>query len=108
MGNVPMIWAVDFDNTLRKSRGLDKGKPNTELIGRLKKMQKYHNVKLILWTCRTGEMLEEAIKWCKKQGLIFDAVNENLQESIDYFGSDSRKIFAHKYIDDSAEFVADW
>lgn len=28
------------------------------------------------------------------------AVNENLQDVIDAFGTDSRKVFAHEYIDD--------
>ena len=32
--------------------------------------------------------------------MIFDAVNENLPEAIEMFGDDSRKIFAHEYIDD--------
>lgn len=108
MDNMPMIWAVDFDGTLCQSKWPNVGKPNVELIRHLKKMQKYHDVKLILWTCRTDEMLAEAIEWCKEQGLIFNAVNENLPESIEYFGGNSRKIFAHKYIDDSAIAVADW
>ena len=32
--------------------------------------------------------------------MIFDCVNENLPEVIKEFGSDTRKIFAHEYIDD--------
>lgn len=31
---------------------------------------------------------------------MFDAVNENLPEIIENFGSDTRKIFANEYIDD--------
>jgi hypothetical protein len=33
-------------------------------------------------------------------GVIFDAVNENLPETISAFGQDTRKIFAHEYLDD--------
>lgn len=56
--------------------------------------------KLILWTCRVDDMLQKAIEWCKEKELIFDAVNENLPEIIENFGSDTRKIFANEYIDD--------
>lgn len=38
--------------------------------------------------------------WCKEQGLIFDAVNDNLPEVIEEFGENCRKIFANEYIDD--------
>lgn len=47
-------------------------------------------------------MLEEAVKFCESFKLRFDAVNENLPEIIEKFGGDTRKIFAHVYIDDCA------
>jgi len=56
--------------------------------------------KIILWTNRVEERLDEAIAWCKKFGLKFDAINDNLQDVIDTFGFNSRKVFAHEYIDD--------
>ena len=56
--------------------------------------------RLILWTCRSGEQLEEALFFCMARGLVFDAVNENLPETIEQCGGDSRKIFADLYIDD--------
>ena len=56
--------------------------------------------KLILWTCRIDEMLDNAVRWCRNKGLIFDAVNENLPSVIAEFGTDTRKIFANEYIDD--------
>lgn len=55
---------------------------------------------MILWTCRVGDMLQKAVEWCKERNLVFDAVNENLPEIIESFGSDTRKIFANEYIDD--------
>ena len=36
----------------------------------------------------------------KEKELVFDAVNENLPEIVENFGSDTRKIFANEYIDD--------
>jgi hypothetical protein len=38
--------------------------------------------------------LEEAVSWCRSYDLEFDAVNENLSEMVEFFGNDSRKIFA--------------
>jgi hypothetical protein len=58
--------------------------------------------KLILWTNRRGERLSEAVQWCERQGIIFDAVNENLPEIVERFGGDCRKVFADVYLDDKA------
>lgn len=93
------IYAVDFDGTLCENKWPEIGSPNTDLINFLKEEQK-KGAKLILWTCRVGEQLSSAVSWSAENGLIFDAVNENLPESKDMFGGDPRKIFAHEYIDD--------
>lgn len=93
------IIAVDFDGTLCRNEWPKIGEPNVELIRYLKE-QKNQGAKLILWTCRTKKQLEEAIEFCKFINLKFDAVNENLPEIIKMFGEDTRKIFAHEYIDD--------
>lgn len=95
------IIAVDFDGTLSFGRWPEVGEPNTELIGFLKKWSNKGN-KLILWTCRTGQALEKAVKWCGQQGLSFDAINDNLQEYIELYGSNSRKICCDFYIDDKS------
>ena len=57
---------------------------------------------LILWTCRQGKQLEAAVSWCKKQGLTFNTVNQNLKERIRAFHGDTRKISADIYIEDRA------
>lgn len=93
------IIAVDFDGTLCENNWPEIGEPKNEVITYLKNRQAAGD-KLILWTCRVGEMLEKAVKWCIEQALEFDAVNENLPEIIESFGSDTRKIFANEYIDD--------
>ena len=46
--------------------------------------------------------MKDAVEWCMEYGLEFDAVNENLQEMIEWHGNDCRKIFADVYIDDKA------
>lgn len=95
----PKVIAVDFDGTLCENKWPDIGEPNLELFEYLKDM-KTLGAKIILWTNRSGFELNMAVDWCREHELIFDAVNENLPEIIEYFGSDTRKIFANEYIDD--------
>lgn len=93
------IIAVDFDGTLCENKWPEIGIPNEELIEYLKKRQA-NGEKLILWTNRVGDRLDEAVKWSAEKGLIFDAVNDNLPEIVEAFGTNCRKIFANEYIDD--------
>lgn len=93
------IIAVDFDGTLCKNEWPLIGEPNMSLIVYLKSCKEKGD-KIILWTCRTGELLKQSVEWSKEKGLIFDAVNKNVKEAIRKFGGDSRKIYADAYIDD--------
>lgn len=93
------IIAVDFDGTLCENKYPEIGEPNNALLDELK-IRKRNGSKIILWTCRVGDKLEQAIDWCRDHGLIFDAVNQNLPEIVESFGGDPRKVFAHEYIDD--------
>lgn len=95
-----MIYAVDFDNTICINN-----KPNIVLIDFLIKSKQEGNI-IILNTCRTGERLKEAIKFCNKNGLYFTLVNENFPQVIRNFGANPRKIYADYYIDDKAINVA--
>lgn len=92
------IIAVDFDGTLCENKWPEIGEPNTNLIGYLIEMRKSFGAKIILWTCRVGEMLDKAVNWCSEHGLEFDAVNENLPHIVERFGGNTRKIFANMYI----------
>lgn len=96
------IIAVDFDGTLCVGdHWPDIGYPNFDLIKQLIELQKKGN-KIILWTCRCGETLNNAVEWCKTYGLIFDAINENIPEIIEIFGGDTRKVVADVYLDDKS------
>lgn len=97
----PDIIAVDFDGTLCTNVHPFIGDPNQELINVLIGLRE-KGAKLILWTCRAGSVLAQAVEWCKSFGLEFDAVNENLPGIVQAFGHDSRKIYADLYIDDRA------
>ena len=55
--------------------------------------------RLILWTFRHGKELEEAVEFCRVNGIEFYAVNRNYPEEI-FDENVSRKIDADIYIDD--------
>ena len=98
------IYAVDFDGTLCRFPAI--GNPNYYLIEFLKEKRNQGDI-VILWTCREGRLLEDAVEWCKKYGLEFDYINENTKENIEKFKNNSRKIFANYYIDDKNMTVND-
>ena len=90
-----MIIAVDFDQTLQ----LPDGKPNEVLISRLNTEQRKGNT-IILWTCREGKRLHEALIFLQKNGFKPNLVNQNSPQAIAMLGHDPRKIYADIYIDD--------
>ena len=85
--------AVDFDGTLCYSEWPNCGQPNHALIAYLQKWKQDGN-KLIFRTCHAGDALSKAVDWCKEHNLELDAVNDNLPEIIELYGSNSRKITA--------------
>lgn len=97
--NNPKIVAVDFDGCLCSNKWPKIGEPNWEAIHMLAAC-KADGGKVILWTCREGKMLEEAVLWCLNRGLRFDAVNDNLPELKEAFGNNTRKVYADEYWDD--------
>ena len=99
------ILAVDFDDTIAFTEYPKIISPNEKVIDFVKRFQS-DGGKVILYTCRHGKTLEEAVEFCSSVGLTFDKVNENLEEEIKKFG-DSRKIFAHYYLDDKAMKISD-
>lgn len=101
MSRLPKIVAVDFDGTLVLDRFPDIGAPIYEMFDICQKL-KSAGVKLILWTSRDHEDLDQAVKFCKNRGLEFDAVNENIKEVQALFNNDTRKVYADLYIDDKA------
>ena len=96
-----MILGVDFDGTLSLGQWPECGPANNKLIKFLLHRQELGD-KLILWTCRENNELTAAVEWCEDNGLLFDAINDNLPEIIEKYGSNSRKISCDFYIDDKA------
>lgn len=96
--------AVDFDGCLCEDAYPEIGKPHQSVIDELLRRQK-EGCELILWTCREGWMLAEAVGWCKAHGLRFDAVNANSPRMVAKYGNDCRKVGADEYWDDRAVVI---
>lgn len=94
-----MIIAVDFDGTIVEDRYPGIGKEKRHAFITLKALQKEGH-RLILWTYRSGVQLEEAVDFCRKNGVNFYAVNRSYYEEQFDETNMSRKVFADIYIDD--------
>ena len=95
------IIGVDFDGTLAITKGTYPKiqKPIQEVIDYILEEQK-KGAYLILVTMREGDVLDQAVKWCREQGIEFDAVNDNLTHMKEFFNNNPRKIFCNEYLDD--------
>lgn len=89
-----MIIAVDYDGTLEINDNM-----NMALIGKLKARQRSGDI-IILWTCRDGKRLNEAVTNLMRVGFRPQLVNENAPSVINQLGYNPRKVLADVYIDD--------
>ncbi|MGN1375391.1 MAG: BT0820 family HAD-type phosphatase [Prevotella sp.] len=96
-----MIIAVDFDGTIVEHRYPEIGRERPFAIETLK-MLIADNHRLILWSVREGQLLEDAVKWCKERGIEFYAVNKDYPEErgLENNNHFSRKLKVDVFIDD--------
>lgn len=92
------IFAVDFDDTIVEGLFPGIGKPNPGAAEVLQELTK-KGYRLILNTMRTGKELNEAIVYCNASYINFWGINENPEQH--KWAPDSKKIFAHVYIDNA-------
>ena len=85
-----MIIAIDFDGTIVENRYPEIGHERPFAIETLKLLQQDRH-RLVLWTCREGKLLEDALQWCRERGVEFYAANRDYPE---------RKLKADMFIDD--------
>lgn len=97
----PRCIAVDFDGTICVDAYPDIGAPRQNVIQRAKQARE-DGVELVLWTCREGQLLADALKACAEWGLEFDAVNDNPPRRVAFYGTNPRKVGADEYWDDHA------
>jgi len=95
----PLKIAVDFDGTIVEHKYPEIGKEILFAFDTLKELQKQKH-QLILWTYRSGRELDEAVDFCRENGIEFYAINASYPE--EEFDEDfsSRKIEADIFIDD--------
>ena len=103
-----MTIAVDFDGTIVEHKYPAIGKEKPFAIETLLQLQEEGN-KLILWTSREGQLLEDAIAFCHTRGLDFYAINSNQPAGALFAGQAGTKIVADVYIDDrNVGGIPDW
>ncbi|HAV02933.1 MAG TPA: hypothetical protein DCW95_07065 [Chryseobacterium sp.] len=91
--------AIDFDGTVVDDAYPGIGKPKIFAFETLRKLQS-EGYRLILWTYRHGKTLDEAVEFCRKNGVEFYAVNSSFEGEIFDHSQASRKIDADLFIDD--------
>lgn len=92
------ILAIDFDGTVVEHKYPAIGQEMLFAFDTLKALQNKGH-RLILWTYRQGKELDEAVRFCEENGMVFHAVNENYPGETKS-GCFSRKINADIFIDD--------
>ncbi len=91
--------AVDFDGTIVDDAYPAIGKPKTFAFETLRRLQA-EGYRLILWTYRHGKTLDEAVEFCKQNGIEFYAVNSSFEGEVFDAENQSRKLDADLFIDD--------
>ena len=96
-----MIIAVDFHGTIVEHKYPKIGKEIPFAIETLRTFVAEGH-KLILWTSRDGELLDEALDFCRQRGLEFYAINSNYPPGALFKQQAGRscKVVADVYIDD--------
>lgn len=95
-----MTIAVDFDGTIVEHRYPEIGEEIPFATETLRMLIRDRH-RLILWTVREGELLEEALEWCRQRGVEFYAVNRDYpEETMRNNPSFTRKLKVDIYIDD--------
>ena len=93
-----MKIAVDFDGTIVEDKFPAIGQAVPGAFYWLHTLQQA-GAKLILWTMRSEDYLDAAVRHCREHGVLFDSVNEGID---DRDWTSSPKAYAHVYIDDEA------
>ena len=104
-----MTVAIDFDGTIVEDKYPQIGVLQSGAKDTLQRLHKEGH-KIIIWTCRSGDLLVEALNFLLWHDIPFDQVNDNLRENIEHYGGNSRKVCADVYIDDRNLFSdkTDW
>lgn len=96
----PYVLAIDFDGTITTGSHVEEHMVLNPQTAEFLAVAKEQGWAIVLWTCREGDLLEEAVEWCTAHGIEFDAVNENVPIVATVPGLALRKIYYDILIDD--------
>ena len=104
-----MTIAVDFDGTIVRHRYPAIGEEIPFATQTLRQLIEDRH-QLILWSVREGQLLDDAVEWCRKRGVEFYAVNRDFpEEDIKLNEHFSRKLKVDLFIDDrNVGGLPDW
>jgi len=91
-----MKLAIDFDGTCTDNAWPDIGQDVPGAVEALHELSAQGH-QLILWTCREGQTLDEAVQWFADRQIDLAGVNEAPGQT-----PGQRKVWADIYIDDKA------
>lgn len=95
-----MIIAVDFDGTLFRDAFPAVGEVIPGAVDAMRALHRAGHY-IIIWTCRHGDRLLDAINALTAHGIPFDRVNDhNPANAAKYGGESGKKVYADVYIDD--------
>jgi hypothetical protein len=97
--DAPLKIAVDFDGTIVEHQYPEIGKEIMFAFETLRALKEQGH-QLILWTYRSGKELDDAVEYCRRNGIEFYAINASYPEEVFDEDYDSRKIDADIFIDD--------
>lgn len=96
--NNSYIIAIDFDGTCVEHEYPSVGMDVEGAVDTLRALNNKGH-RLILFTMRSGEKLDKAVKWFKDRNIELWAINQNPEQRQ---WTESPKVFADVYIDDAA------
>ena len=107
MNKRKFVIAIDFDGTIVENTYPTIGNIKQDVVEVIKTLIFKDNCEIIIWTCREGKYLQDAIKFLNKNFIPYHYINDNCNWAKETFSynANCRKIFADLYIDDKAIFA---
>ena len=93
-----LFIGIDFDGTMVEHKYPEIGKPLEDAVETCHDLMEAGH-KIILYTMRSGERLQQAVEYMQENEIELYAINENPTQ---HHWTSSPKIFCNIYIDDAA------